>query len=213
MKMITPSRRAFMGGALLALPGAYLLGFTTPARSSTGSDILTTHFLQITPDDEIIITSPVAEIGQGTSTAYAMLVGDAMDADWERIRIELAPVDKQYVNPRFFAQMTGASTGMSSFHEAFTKAGKTARTMLIQAAARRWRVAPEEVRTESGLAIGPREGQRLRYGDLAAIASRLPEPTELIERDDDRPRFAGSTCRARWTARRNMRSTFGCRVC
>jgi CO/xanthine dehydrogenase Mo-binding subunit len=87
--------------------------------------------------------------------------------------------------------MTGASTGMSSFHEAFTKAGKTARTMLIQAAARRWRVAPEEVRTESGLAIGPREGQRLRYGDLAAIASRLPEPTELIERDDDRPRFAG----------------------
>jgi len=190
MSALAPSRRGFLGAALAAIPGAYLLSFTTPAVGKAGSDGLATHFLQITPADEIILTSPVAEIGQGTSTAYAMLVGDALDAEWGRIRIELAPVGEEYNNPRFFSQLTGSSTGTSSFHQAFTKAGATARTMLIQAAARRWRVDPAAVTTDNGVVIGPQAGQRLRYGQLAATAARLPEPKALIERTDTRPRYA-----------------------
>lgn len=189
MSVLAPSRRGFVAAALAAVPGAYLLSFTTPAKSGTGSDVLTTHFLQLTPDDEIILTSPVAEIGQGTATAYAMLVGDAMDAEWSRIRIELAPVDPKYNNPLFFSQLTGSSTGVSEFHAGFTKAGATARTMLIQAAARRWNVEVAQVTTENGVVVGP-AGQRLRYGELAAYAARLPEPTVLIERTDTRPRYA-----------------------
>lgn len=189
MSALASSRRGFVAAALAVVPGAYLLSFTTPAKSGTGSDVLTTHFLQLTPDDEIILTSPVAEIGQGTATAYAMLVGDAMDADWSRIRIELAPVDPKYNNPRFFSQLTGSSTGVSEFHAGFTKAGATARTMLIQAAARRWNVDVAQVTTENGVVVGP-AGQRLRYGEMAAYAARLPEPTVLIERTDTRPRYA-----------------------
>jgi isoquinoline 1-oxidoreductase beta subunit len=190
MNALAPSRRSFVAAALAAVPGAYVLGFTTPATGRTGSDVLSVHFLQLTPDDEIILTSPVAEIGQGTATAYAMLVGDAMDADWNRIRIELAPVDPKYNNPRFFSQLTGSSTGMSEFHEGFTKAGSTARTVLIQAAARRWNVDAAQLTTDNGVVVGPDGGQRLRYGELAAYAARLPEPKQLIERTDARPRFA-----------------------
>lgn len=183
------TRRSFIGATAAAISGGYVLSFTTPAIGSTGSDVLTTHFLQVTPDDEIVLTSPVAEIGQGTSTAYAMLVGDAMDADWSRIRIELAPVGEQYNNPRFYSQLTGASTGTSAFHAGFTKAGLTARTMLIQAAARLWKLNPADITTENGVASGPRDGQRLRYGDLAAYAARLPVPQTMIERTDTRPRY------------------------
>ncbi len=189
MSAFVPSRRGMVAAALAAVPGAYLLSFTTPAKGRTSLDVLTTHFLQVTPDDEIILTSPVAEIGQGTATAYAMLVGDAMDADWSRIRVELAPVDPKYNNPRFFSQLTGASTGLSEFHAGFTKAGATARTMLIQAAARRWNVDATQLTTEIGVVVDP-AGQRLRYGELAAFAARLPEPKVLIERTDTRPRYA-----------------------
>ncbi|MGK6325208.1 molybdopterin cofactor-binding domain-containing protein [Sphingomonas sp. DT-51] len=190
MTFAAPGRRAVLAAAL-AIPGAYFLNFTTSAASGdTGSDVLVEHLLRITPDDEIVITSPVAEIGQGTSTAYAMLVGDALDADWERIRIELAPVGKEYYNPRFFSQLTGASTGTSAFHAGFTKAGATARTALMLAAARRWNVDVASVNTDQGRVIGP-GGRSLRFGELTAIASRMPAPQTLIDRTDDRPRFVG----------------------
>jgi CO/xanthine dehydrogenase Mo-binding subunit len=168
-----------------------LLRFAAPAASARSEpDVLTEYLLQITPEDEIIITSPVAEIGQGTATAYAMLVGDALDADWSKIRIELAPVGEKYYNPRFFSQLTGASTGTSAFHESFTKAGTTARTVLIRAAARRWGLDPSKLRTETGHVVGPGEGQRMRFGELTALASRLPAPKTLLVRTDTRPRFA-----------------------
>ncbi|PSJ43413.1 xanthine dehydrogenase family protein molybdopterin-binding subunit [Allosphingosinicella deserti] len=186
----TLGRRLFLQSSMA---GAFMLSFpvlaTGPGRRDEG---YRTAFLKITEEDEIIIISPLAEIGQGTSTALSMVLGDTLDADWSRIRVELASVDPAYNSPILFQQLTGASTGTSGFNGPFRKAGAIARTMLLQAASRRWKVPVERLRTETGRVIGPRAGMDSRYGQLATAIARLPVPDTLIERTDDRPRFEGS---------------------
>lgn len=187
------TRRGFLEGALALGSGAFLLSVPLLAKQPGRGADYSTAFLKITEEDEIVIVSPVAEIGQGTSTAYAMVLGDTLDADWTRIRVELVSVDAAYVNPILHSQLTGASTGTSVWHESFRKAGATARTMIMQAAARRWSVPVDDVRTESGRVIGPGAGMDLRYGQMVAAISRMPVPERIIERKDDRPRFEKRT--------------------
>ena len=39
-----------------------------------------------------------AEMGQGVTTALPMMLAEELDADWDRIDYEFAPVDKDYYN-------------------------------------------------------------------------------------------------------------------
>ncbi|MBB5711849.1 xanthine dehydrogenase family protein molybdopterin-binding subunit [Sphingomonas xinjiangensis] len=190
MNELTTSRRLFLqaSGA-----GAFVLAFPVLAEGTRrGGEGYRTAYLKITPDDEVIVISPLAEIGQGTSTALSMVIGDTLDADWGRILVELASVDPAYNSPILFQQLTGASTGTSGFNGIFRKAGATARTMLLQAAARRWNVPVEQVQTQAGRIIGPRLGMDVRYGELASTISLMPVPEKIIERTDARPRFEGA---------------------
>ncbi len=57
-------------------------------------------------------------------------------------------------------------------------AGATARTMLIAAAAKRWRVDPAECRAENG-SITNAQGKVLTYGQLADSAAQLPVPKDV----------------------------------
>lgn len=53
-------------------------------------------------------------------------------------------------------------------------AGATARQMLVEAAAKRFEVAPSAIRTESGVVIAG--DKRATYGELADAAGQLPVP-------------------------------------
>lgn len=184
MSAIDPGRRTFLKTGALAGAGALLLSFSsdapTQAQAQAGARGLIHHFLRIHPDGRIVVVSPVAEIGQGTTTALAMIVADALDADWSHIGFELAGVAPEYRNPRFFVQLTGSSTGISSFQAPFREAGATARTMLVAAAAQAWSVAPEACVTERGRVTHPPSRRSRTYGELAISASALPVPKTLL---------------------------------
>jgi isoquinoline 1-oxidoreductase beta subunit len=51
-------------------------------------------------------------MGQGITTALAMIVAEELDADWANVRVEIAPAKAVYKNPRFNSQMTAASTSV-----------------------------------------------------------------------------------------------------
>src|SRR2546429_8165762 len=66
------------------------------------------------------------------------------------------------------------------------RAGATARTMLIAAAAERWHVDPATCHTERGAVIHARSRRRLGYGALAARAAELPIPDNVaLKRPED----------------------------
>lgn len=180
--MSTIDRRGFIKATSCASAAAFVLAFTGPVlaagrkRAVDDRAALVMHYLRIYPDGRIVVISPVAELGQGTSTALSMVVADAIDADWLQVRFELAPVAPQFRNPILKTQLTGASTGVSGFHEPYKQAGAAARTMLIGAAARAWKILPSECSTCCGRVLHEKTGRTLTYGQLALRAAAEPVP-------------------------------------
>ncbi|QBE66385.1 xanthine dehydrogenase family protein molybdopterin-binding subunit [Pseudoduganella lutea] len=170
------SRRSFIKATAMLSAGAYMLAFSDGSTAADNKATLTLNYLRIAPDGIVTVISPVAEIGQGTSTALPMVVADALDADWQLVRFELAPVAPQFNSPILKTQLTGASTGVSGFHDLYRDAGATARTMLIAAAARQWKVPADECATDTGKVVHAKSGRSLPYGELASRAAVEPVP-------------------------------------
>src|SRR5436309_1054819 len=66
-------------------------------------------FVHIRPDGTIVIQVNRLEFGQGVYTARPMLLADEMDADWSRVKAELAPAAAVYNDPVYQMIETGAS--------------------------------------------------------------------------------------------------------
>ena len=53
-----------------------------------------TAFLVIEPDNTVTVRLPHAEMGQGTTTALAMLVAEELDCDWAKVKVEYASANR-----------------------------------------------------------------------------------------------------------------------
>jgi isoquinoline 1-oxidoreductase beta subunit len=63
-------------------------------------------WVKLTPDHRITVLMAKSELGQGTHTALAMVVAEELEADWNQVRIETAPVTEEYNDPEVHAQIT-----------------------------------------------------------------------------------------------------------
>src|SRR5262249_54309668 len=76
-------------------------------------------------------------------------------------------------------QATGDSTAIRAAWQPLREAGAAARSMLVAAAAKRWNVDPASCRAQGGEVIHAPTGRRLKYGELAAAAARMPLPDKV----------------------------------
>src|SRR6188768_2932913 len=149
------SRRTFLKHAALTA-GGLVVGFFVPApgrvalaQAAFASIPLSPNaFLRIGADDTMTVLLAHSEMGQGVWTTLPMLVAEELDADWSTIRVEHAPAADVYRHPVFGMQMTGGSTSTWSEFDRYRQVGAMARTLLVQAAANRFKVAPADCRTE-----------------------------------------------------------------
>ena len=210
--MNAPTRREFLqAGAASSL----VIGFTLPltgraANAAAATAAFTPNaWLRITPDDRVTVLCGSSEMGQGVLTAIPMLMAEELDADWKKVSVEQAPVDKAYNNPIFGMQATGGSTTVRAHWEPVRKAGAAARQMLVAAAAAQWKVGPDECRTEAGQVIH-KSGKKLSYGQLAAAAATQPVPAEPTLKDPKDFRILGKpTKRLDTAAKINGTAKFG----
>jgi isoquinoline 1-oxidoreductase beta subunit len=161
-------RRDFLrAGAGLALGFVY-------ARNGAGatSPLQPNAWLRILPDGNVTILIEKTDLGQGIWTGIAMLVAEELETDWETIRLEAAPADRNV----FKDLVTGGSGGMIGSWDSLRRAGAQGREMLIAAAALTWHVFPAECRAERGTVVHPASGRRLTYGALVETAATLPVP-------------------------------------
>ena len=127
----------------------------------------------ITPEGDVRVAVASSEMGQGVYSNLAMLVAEELDVDFARVRPVPAPVAKQFSNPKMFGgQITGGSTSTAGYWQPMREAGATARALLLKAAAARWNVAVDQLKTDQGQVLHP-NGKRLSYGELAQEASQL----------------------------------------
>jgi len=109
------------------------------------------------------------EMGQGATTALAMILAEELDADWSTVRID----EHVGANRAYGDQLTGGSRSVSASYSPLRQAGAAARQLLVMAAAQKWSVESGTCRTEQSTVIHPDGKTRLSYGELVNAASQL----------------------------------------
>ncbi|MDQ2802457.1 MAG: molybdopterin-dependent oxidoreductase [Pseudomonadota bacterium] len=181
-KVVNVSRRFVLKGVAAAgtlvvgtslLPGGARAAWKTGAGAMPNGVVVNPLvFISIDPSGLVSIVTSRAEMGTGVRTSLPMVVADELGADWSRVQIAQAPGDeKKYGN-----QDTDGSRSIRHFVQPMRQMGAQMRTMLEQAAAKRWGVDPSEVRAENHEVVHPDSGRTLGYGELAKSASALPVP-------------------------------------
>ncbi|WP_373989553.1 molybdopterin cofactor-binding domain-containing protein [Duganella sp. BuS-21] len=180
------SRRSFLKVAAAA-GGGLMVGFW-PGTGEAAATAVTAPsdlnaFIAIGADDSIVLTMPKVEMGQGTYTSIPMLIAEELEVDMDKIQLRHAPADAKVYGAPFGDQFTGGSLTIRTMFEPMRQTGAAARMVLIQAAANEWQVAPDSCRAEHGEVLHPASGRRLKYGKLAAAASKLPAPQKVALKD------------------------------
>jgi isoquinoline 1-oxidoreductase beta subunit len=186
------SRRAFFKVSGAAT-GGLLMSIKLPAqmREAEAADagrFAPNAFIHIGGDGEIVLTMPYVEMGQGTYTAISMLIAEELEVDLKQVQLEHAPPnEKLYGNPLIGGvQATGNSNAIRAAWRPLRQAGAIARTMLVSAAAKKWKVELTSCRAERGEVIHPASGRRIKYGALATDATKLPVPENVaLKRPQD----------------------------
>lgn len=179
-----PSRRNFLraglaGGLLLGVQ--FASGKVALAQEETAPGAFAPDaFIRVPASGPVTLIMPQVEMGQGIYTALTMLIAEEMDLDLAQITLEAAPAsDALYGNPIFRIQVTGGSTSVRGFWMPLRTAGATARAMLVEAAAAKWRVPAAECRTASGTIFHDSSQRSASYGSLAALAAGEPAPQNV----------------------------------
>src|SRR6266702_8028675 len=141
------------GGLWISAWVPELAGAAAKSAAAAGKVFAPNAFVRIAADESVTVISAHSEMGQGIYTSLPMLLNEELQADWSKIRVEAAPVDKVYNHPVFGMQMTGGSTTSPAEWERYRKMGAVARTMLVEAAARQWNVEASSCHVDKGVVI------------------------------------------------------------
>ncbi len=215
MSTLQMERREFLrfsvaasGGLLIGLylPGARKLAV---AEERSGTAFMPNAFLRIGTDERVTVIVNHSEMGQGVYTALPMLLAEELDADWNKVAYESAPVDPKYNHPVFGMQITGGSSSVWSGFEQYRNAGAAARTMLIAAAAQQWNADPSTLRTKSGVVLDG-TNRKLSYGQLAEAAAKIAPPTKVTLKDPKAFKLIGTPVKRLDTSEKiNGKAIFG----
>ncbi len=174
------NRRHFLQASTLAA-GGFLLGGTFEAAEAapaapSADPVSLNAWVRIAHDDTITLILSQAEMGQGVTTTFPAIIAEELCADFSRVQVENAPAHPAYSNPRTGSQFTGNAESIRTFFPLLRNLGASAREMLIAAAAAKWKVPPASCKAEASAVIHVPTGRRLRYGELASSAAKMPVP-------------------------------------
>ncbi|MDP5092048.1 MAG: molybdopterin-dependent oxidoreductase [Polaribacter sp.] len=130
-------------------------------------------FIQIHKNGNITLMASRSEMGQGIRTSLASAIADEMEADWKYVTVKQAIGHEKYGN-----QNTDGSRSVRTILEPMRKMGATAKMMLIAAAAQKWNIAESDCKAENHFIINQKTTEKIFFGDLIDVASKMPIPDE-----------------------------------
>ncbi len=171
MAIVRVTRRSFLVGSGLSI-GGLALGLAPGlfADAAHAADFGPNALVHLAADGQVTIVCHRSEMGQGIRSSLPVLIADELGADLARVTVTQADGDARYGD-----QNTDGSSSIRAFYDDLRRAGATARTMLIAAAAARWKVKPGQCEAHDHAVHGP-GGRSLAFGALVAAAAKLPVP-------------------------------------
>ncbi|HKQ14542.1 MAG TPA: molybdopterin cofactor-binding domain-containing protein [Steroidobacteraceae bacterium] len=172
------SRRSFLHSAALA-SGILLVDVRVPLRAADGSVAeVIAGWIRIDVDGNLTLLTNATEMGQGAQSGLAQILAEELDLDWSQVRVDFAPIDREHYGV-WETYQTGGSGSIRGMFDRLRQAGAAARTMLLQAAAQRWKVPVDECVAHSGYVRHAQSSQSASYAALARDAARLPVPKDV----------------------------------
>ncbi|MFF1321099.1 xanthine dehydrogenase family protein molybdopterin-binding subunit [Streptomyces sp. KS_5] len=163
--------------APLGCDGSTAEGAEKPADGARrSSDVLVTGtdeemlVLEVTQANKVVVRLPRVEVGQGVTTAVAMMIAEELDARLADVEIPLAEARSKG------NQYTGGSSSVSSLYGPARQLAAMARAKLVTAASRRWHVPARTLRTRGTRVIAP-DGRMATFGSLTRSAAPITRPT------------------------------------
>lgn len=150
----------------------------------------TSHLItvQINTDGTASFALPRAEVGQGITTAIAMLIADELDLPLNKIHMSLADARPELM----FNQLTGGSNTIRSMYHPVRTAAALARARLLSTAARQWGVPASSLTVSDGV-IRSSNGNSASYGSLAkAAASDTTQQVAAVPKPESEFRLVGT---------------------
>jgi isoquinoline 1-oxidoreductase subunit beta len=184
-KNLDLSRREFVIGSAAIAGGGLALGINVPfgveaaQAATTAEENEINVWVAVKPDDTCIVRIARSEMGQGTLTGLAQLVAEELECDWSKVTTEGVTPQRNLASKRAWGEMgTGGSRGIRTSQDYVRRGGAAARIMLLQAAANQWSVPVEELTVAKGVITHGPTKRTLRYGEVAAAASKLTPPDQ-----------------------------------
>lgn len=179
------SRRDFLKAGLGLSLAVMLPSCSDQQQLSTQSavdeniELIPNAFLRVGTDDTVTVIAKHLEMGQGAYTGLATLVAEELGAQWAQVEVEAAPADAKHYNNLDWGgyQGTGGSSAIKNAYMQMRKAGATARAMLVQAAAEKWKAPIEKIAVKNG--VVSYRGYQITFGDLVEAAVKLPVPDQV----------------------------------
>jgi isoquinoline 1-oxidoreductase subunit beta len=176
-------RRNFLKISSTAAAGLSV-GFFVPQSAQAAATPQLNVWVDIEPNDTIVIRYARAEMGQGSMTSAPMMIAEELEADWKKVRVEYATAHENLRTKRAYGDMASVgSRTIRNSQEYLRKAGATGREMLIAAAAQQWGVPASECKAALSKVTHVPSKRVLSYGKLAAAAAKLEAPKDVKLKD------------------------------
>jgi isoquinoline 1-oxidoreductase beta subunit len=122
--------------------------------------------LTVNKDGTVEFLLPREEVGQGITTAFAMLIADEMSIPLSSVHMHLQPATPALI----FNQLTGGSNSIRSLYTPVRTVAAAAKGRLLAAAAARWQVRVRDLAVRDGV-VRARDGRTASYGSLTSAAA------------------------------------------
>jgi isoquinoline 1-oxidoreductase beta subunit len=138
--------------------------------------------VQLNRDGSASFAVPRAEVGQGITTAVAMMVAEELDLPLDKVSVTLADARPELL----MNQLTGGSNSVRSIYTPVRTAAAVARQRLVATAAKQWGVKDSELTTKDGV-ISHASGRTATYASLAvaAASSKIEAATVRLKSTSD----------------------------
>lgn len=187
MKSKVTTRRRFLAGAGTFTFVFTIGGLTLSSRPRESEPRNLNVWITLCGDGKIKIQNPAAEMGQGSMTALAVILAEELDASWDDITIEHAPITPDIYGLQWGGRLGGpmltvGSRTVRGYFRNLRLAGAQARQILLQTAATALQCDVHDLSTADSTVIH-KDGRILPYRDLIkSIDTRttLPEISDGV---------------------------------